>query len=270
MHETPSEVVRGRNEKNSNNNLIMNTEYDSELVERYFDNELSAVETRSVIERLQTDREFKALFDQEKALIRSIRAAGLQKDLLHLKEVEKNLQKSLGERRSRLSGIQPWYYAIAAAIALFVVATIWFIPGRETPEELFQSYFVPVGNVFEATTRGSVEATERSAAFQAYDQGNYQVAAEVFNTLLSQEKEPAVLLLNANANLALGNAGTARENLIILIRDFDDFDMAAKWYLGLCYLKEGDIEQARSVLEELGGAEVFYTSKAKELLKKVK
>jgi tetratricopeptide (TPR) repeat protein len=87
---------------------------------------------------------------------------------------------------------------------------------------------------------------------------------------LSQEKEPAVLLLNANANLALGNAGTARENLIILIRDFDDFDMAAKWYLGLCYLKEGDIEQARSVLEELGGAEVFYTSKAKELLKKVK
>jgi hypothetical protein len=59
----------------------MNTEYDIDLVERYFDNELSEGESALVDKRLKTDAEFKAIFDRERALIRSIRAAGLSRDL---------------------------------------------------------------------------------------------------------------------------------------------------------------------------------------------
>lgn len=245
----------------------MNTERDIGLVERYFDNELSASEVQILNERLKTDLEFRSIFDQERALIGSIRASGLRRDLLHLKEVEKEILKNRDEASGRRGWA--WYYSAAAAIALFIVAAVWLIPQRETPEQLFQAYFVPVVNAFETTKRGASETAERPAAYQHYDAQNFQAAAEMFGELLKETKEPELLLLSANANLAIGNTDVARENLIILIRDYDEMDMPAKWYLSLCYLKQGDTEQAKAVLEELERTEVSYTSKAKELLKKV-
>ena len=245
----------------------MSTERDIDLVERYFDNELSESDAQTLNERLKTDLEFRNMFDQERALIGSIRASGFRRDLLHLKEVEKEILKSRRAAAPR-SRVSAWYYAAAAAIAVFAVATVWLIPERETPEQLFQAYFVPVVNAFEPTKRGLSE-TDRSAAYQYYDAQNFQMAAEMFGQMLRDNKEPELLLLSANANLAIGNTDVARENLMILIRDYDEMDMPAKWYLSLCYLKQGDTEQAREVLEELEQTEVSYTSKAKELLKKV-
>lgn len=244
----------------------MRTEGDINLVERYFDNELSASEAQTVHERLENDPEFKAVFDQEKALIKGIRASGLHRDLLHLKEVEKEIltHRSGGHR----GGIRPWYYAMAAVVALFILAAVWMIRPRETPEQLFQTYFVPVTNVFETTRRGTA-FSERPMAYQYYDAKDYRMAADMFGQLMEEDQKPELLLLSANANLAIGNTAAAREHLTVLIRDYDEMDMPAKWYLSLCYLKEGDIVKARAVLEELGRTEVSYTSKAKELLKKV-
>lgn len=245
----------------------MSTERDIGLVERYFDSELSPSEAQDLYERLKTDPDLRSIFDQEKALIGSIRASGLRRDLQHLKEVEKEIHRSRsGAPRNRIT---PWYFAAAAAVAVFVVTSLWLVPQRETPEELFQAYFVPVVNAFETSKRGLPETSERPAAYSYYDAQNFQMAADLFGDMLKQGQTPELLLLSANANLAIGNADVAKENLMVLIRDYDEMDMPAKWYLSLCYLKQGDVEQARTVLEELGRTEVSYTSKAKELLKKV-
>lgn len=243
----------------------MNTEYDIDLVERYFDNELSADESALLDERLKSDVDFKAVFERERALIRSIRAAGLNRDLQLLKEVERGISATdQGKRR-----IQPWYYAVAAAVALFIVATLWMFPQQDTPDELFNDYFTPVSNTFSPALRGDDLTPSQPDAFRYYDQGDYNTAANMFGEMLVKKADPDVLLLSANANLAAGNTVVAEENLITLIRDFDDYDTAAKWYLGLCYLKQGNVDKARTVLEELGRIEVFYTGQAKELLEKV-
>ena len=243
----------------------MNTEYDIALVERYFDNDLLEGESALIDERLKSDAEFKAIFDRERALIRSIRASGLSRDLQLLKEVERGISAA---DRGRQRSLQPWYYAAAAAVTLFVVATLWLFPQHETPDELFDEYFTPVSNSFSPALRGG-EATSQPEAFRYYDQGNYVAAANRFADMLAREVDPDVLLLSANANLAAGNTVAAENNLIRLIRDFDNYDTPAKWYLGLCYLKQGNVDKARAVLEELGQREVFYTGQAKELLKKV-
>lgn len=245
----------------------MSTENDIDLVERYFDNELSETETLTLNERLKTDLDFRHMFEQEKALIGSIRASGLRRDLQHLRDVEKEIDRNRSEGTPSM--IRPWYYAAAAALVILVVATVFLMPARETPEQLFQAYFQPVTNAFETSKRGASESSERPAAYQYYDAKNYPMAAEMFGELLAENQEPEALLLSANANLAIGNTDVARENLLVLIRDFDEMDMPAKWYLSLCYLKQGDTDKAKAVLEELGQTEVFYTRKAKELLKKV-
>ena len=248
----------------------MNNDYDITLVERYFDRQLSESEAVEFQHRVRIDMSFKALVDQERLLIQQIRQTGLQKDLNYLKTLEKNLSNpnSTSWQFPRLV----WHYSAAAAIvAIMVVVGIWVYSPRQTSEELFTAYFKPYANIFEPTVRSSqtTPSTQRVEAFQAYEQGDYQKAARLFTALNKEKPEPGILLLLGNSNLILGNLKEAENNFITLRKDFDELDLQAQWYLSLCYLKSGDTKRARAILNELGGTEVTYAEKAKELLKKV-
>jgi hypothetical protein len=67
----------------------------------------------------------------------------------------------------------------------------------------------------------------------------------------------------------LGDIEAAKENFTTLNKEFDELDMQAKWYLSLCFLKSGDMKQAKAILKELGDTEISYATRARELLKKV-
>lgn len=242
------------------------SEEDITLVERYFDEELSESERKTFAARLTVDENFKSLVEHEKILINAIRHHGLQEDLQFLKNVERGLEdpKIVPMRVSR-----KWYYVAAASVAALLIVALFFRPQPST-QKLFAENFQPYPNVFEPTVRGTNEPTKRSAAFQAYEQGDYAKAVILFNQLLQEKKEPGILLLNGNANLMLGNVEEAKKNFITLNADFDELDIQSKWFLSLCYLKSGDMEHARPILEELGNTEISYARKAKELLKEVK
>jgi hypothetical protein len=248
---------------------------DIDLVERYFDNTLTEQETAQLKYRLDSDSELKRLFEQEKLLINTIRYQGAQNNLQFLKQLEQTLEQPQG----RLN-MKPWYYyAAAACIALLIAAGIFWPSSQDTSKDLYAAYFEPYPNVFEPTLRssnaashlrGSITATsERSEAFKAYEDENYEKASRLFATLIKENKEPGMLLLLGNSNLALGRTTEAKENFSELITTFDDLDIQAKWFLSLCYLKEGNVTQARELLKELGDTEISYATKARELLNKV-
>jgi tetratricopeptide (TPR) repeat protein len=247
----------------------MNTENENDitLVERYFDEELSQSEINSFHQRLEKDNNLKTLFIQEKTLLRGIRFAGLQRDLAKLKEIEATVARPETERGGKRTTF--FYLKVAAAIAILAVVIKLLMPVEEDSEKLFQAYFKPYPNVFEPTLRGTSEMTDRAETFLAYEQGNYQKALAGFNEILMNGHEPGVLLLAGNANLMLGNVQEAKNNFLLLIKNYDELDTQAKWFLSLCCLKEGDIDQAKIMWEELGGTEISYEKKAKELLKKV-
>jgi tetratricopeptide (TPR) repeat protein len=239
--------------------------YDIELVERYFDNELSDSEKSILEERLKNEEPFKNLFDREKLLISTIRFNAAKDQLQFLKGVEANVAR---KKTSHLQQFR-YYYAAAACVGVFIVAYLTLPLLKETPTELYSTYFTPHPNVFEPTLRGEHVVDERKEAFQTYDAGDYQRAAELFGKLLKENREPGMLLLAGNAHLMTGNIIEAKRNLTDLIDTYDDLDLQAKWYLALCYLREGNAEGARKLLKELGDTEISYAAKAKELLKKV-
>jgi Tfp pilus assembly protein PilF len=125
--------------------------------------------------------------------------------------------------------------------------------------------------MFEPTVRGNDNASlsPRTEAFQAYEQRDYARAVVLFNELRVTKEEAGVLLLLGNANLILGDIEAAKENFTTLNKEFDELDMQAKWYLSLCFLKSGDMKQAKAILKELGDTEISYATRARELLKKV-
>lgn len=246
---------------------MKHTEQDIALVEKFFDAELSAEELRHFNSRVEHDESFKALVHREKVIIGAIRNQGLIDNLQYLKSIEEKIQGN--QSYPTASGIKTWYYYAAAAVVALLIAFAFLLPGGQSNDELFAAYFSPYPNIVEPTVRGNDVATDRTAAFQAYERKDFQAAATGFEELIDAKEEPGLLLLLGNSNLMLGNAKEAQENFITLINKYDDFDMQAKWFLSLSYLKSGDTENARKILKELGETEVSYASKAKELLEKV-
>jgi len=240
------------------------TENDILLLEKFFDEEMNDAEREQLLRRVQDDEQFKALYEREKHLIMAIRHQGLQNNLVYLQSLEAAMQREPVATTSR-----KWYYLAAAAIAGTLVAVVVLLTRPNDPDKLFQAYFTPYPNVFDPTVRGE-QTPQHAEAFQAYEQGNYLKAADELNTLYKARPDAGVLMLLGNANLMLGRVAEAKQNFITLNDQFDSLDLQAKWYLSLCYLKSGDLEQARKILSELEKTDISYASKARELLEKVK
>jgi tetratricopeptide (TPR) repeat protein len=250
----------------------MNTHiHDIDLIQSYLDRSLSETEREKLEKRLKEEPLLKTMYQEQQQLISGIRYAHLQHKLEQLKALELTLpelekSKPAGNQISLLRYWKP----LAAAACISMIAVTFFLLNRpEDPAKLYANYFEPYPNIFEPIVRGeSNTVSKRSIAFQSYEAGDYQKAATLFQELLTEKKEPGMLLLLGNANLILNNTKEARNNFIMLINDFDEYDVQGKWYLGLSYLKEGDVKSAQLIMRELSNSEYSYAGKAKELLKK--
>jgi len=132
---------------------------------------------------------------------------------------------------------------------------------------MYAEYFQPYPNIFEPILRSQSITTRRSQAFQAYEQHHYQQAASLFSELLKEKKDVGALMLRGNSNLILGNTEAAKQDFMEILNSFEDFDIQAKWYLSLCYLKNGDTAMARDLLTEISGTETPEGVQAVKLLK---
>jgi len=248
-----------------------NNHNDIEWIERYLDRSLSTEEKKEMEKRLAGDPELKNKYVEYRKLIEGIRYAHLQDKVEQLKTLENSLGPVDLDTPSRQVWMHTYgkYLAAAAAVVLFVASYLIFMRPTD-PQEVFARYFEPYPNVFEPTVRGSGQDNRRAEAFIAYDRGDYEKAATLFAEQLKLKQEPGLLLLLGNTNLILGRTEEAQNNFLTLIKDFDELDGQAKWYLGLSYLKQGQTEKARLILQELGEPEVTYSKKANELLHEVR
>jgi tetratricopeptide (TPR) repeat protein len=244
-----------------------------DLIERYFDNAMTEEEKLTFMDRLKSDLELRHLFDRERLLINTIRFGAAKDHLNFFKDLEKSLPDITAERK-----ISPYiYYAAAASVVILVVAGIYFFSGNERTEtQLYAENFVPYPNVFEPTVRGSEEATKRALAFQKYEHGDYQQAADLFSEILVDQRDQGMVLLLGNAQLALGKIDDAKDNFSKVIegspeiKDSPELAAPAHWYLGLCFVKNGETQNAIETFEKLTKVDNPYAQRAKDLLKQLK
>lgn len=235
-------------------------EYDMDLVERYFDDELSADEKAMVEARVHHDAIFRKIFEDEKMLIGAIRFEGIRKNLEFLEEKERALSS---QRRFFIPG--RWLYLSAAAcvgaIALFLAK-----PWVNKSDRLFEAYFTPYPNLFETTMRGSGQSTEATEAYQAYEQEDFEKASTLFEKLSGENPSAGMLLLLGNAQLTLGKTQRAKATLTDLINNYNTLDVEAKWYLGLASLREGDEAEAIAYFREVAGTDNVFSHNARDVL----
>ncbi len=247
--------------------------HDIDLIQRYLDRSLTESEKKNLEERLKNEPALKTMYLEHQQLIKGIRYSYLQQRLQQLRALENVLPEIKGEEKK---GKQVWlvtYWkqavAVAACLVIGVVAyTLWNKPA--SAEQLYAQYFTPYPNVIEPIVRsGNETLTKRTEAFAAYEAGEYEKAAAFFTELLKEKEEAGMLLLLGNANLKLGRTADARSNFVKLIHDYNDYDNIGKWYLALSYLKDGDLQTAQVLLQEISNSEYSYAARAKKILKTI-
>jgi len=206
---------------------------------------------------------------------------------LNRQEAEKVLLEKQQELNERFTGVtdqhefqvKPTVFRlkkvlIAASIGLLITiaGTLYFIIDKSyTSEELYSQYYEPFYPDIELRGEDSNEIVY-SEAIEKYYCGEYAEAIRLFNSVIQHDSQ------NAQAQIFLGNALMNEENLVDAIKVFekiihkDDniYVTYADWYLGLCYLKNEEAENARVLFEKIVEQNSYWKQQASDILREMK
>lgn len=162
---------------------------------------------------------------------------------------------------------------IAASLILiiFTVAVIKFTL-KPTPESIFAQYYNRYEANIETRSEPTVGTSSLIIAIQLYDKGSYIAAIQSFlNIIKSDSNNTAARFFLGVSYMETKNISKAIENLNFVINQNDTaFVEHAEWYLALCYIKNGQKNDAISMLNKISTSQNFYKKMAVDVLKKLK
>ena len=246
-------------------------EIDIELIEKYLEHRLSKEQELEFQARLQTEKAFHEHVEKIKLLIEGIRYSGSKSSIRSkIEQLASTLPDiELGQKRQfKLTRTQFLKYAASFAL---ILAFAWLsrdVLLKPDHEEIFSANFEPYLNTGNGMVRGSVaDRSPEQLAYAAYDSENFADAVKQFDALLAKNDDAAMRLYLGNSLLALGEVESAKQQFLTLLQNDAGLIIQAKWYLSLCYLKNGEIDQAQEILQELSQNGKSYRKMASKILK---
>ena len=208
---------------------------------------MTSQELKDFNQLLELDNDFKVKVEDVKTMLTGIEAQSLKEQLDHFhKEIPETIVKKSIDRKVRHLNLSK--IAVAAAI-IIAVGSIWFFSTPQN-DKLYAKYFKPDPGL--PTTMSSTNNFDFYDAMVNYKHGDYKMAIDKWKILSENKPE------NDTLNYFLGVAHLANKNVIEAIPFLersveaeDDFVFLddAYFYLGLAYLKEGNIELAKKHLD---------------------
>jgi len=257
---------------------------DIEIIENYLEGKLSDQEVKDFDQRLTEDSDFNKLFKDIKILIEGIRFSTRKSVYDQLKIVEEKLPdinlKRSGKQTSIFTPkpskkVRPLYLKIAA-IAAILIGAYFISPISKIVyyNSLYNSNLEFYEGLGDNITRSdNQQESLKSTAFNYYYKKSFSEANEFFNN--NKDKTANSLIAHAYTYLKLKDYENAVQLLKNVIENkspqYDEFFIEqAKWYLAITYLKTGDIEETRILLNQLTSSTNDFTEKSIILLNKIK
>ena len=244
-----------------------------ELIDKYFSNTLSDNEYAVFNKLLQENSEFKEEFLFQKDLKKALQQNQRESLKATLQSFEKDLEKKKG-----LFTIKTWLAAASVIVLLGIGTLIFNSYSSEKPDKLYAEYFEPYRNIIRPVERGEDDGSIETKAFQAYENGKFYKAINLFNSVESFEEDnnDYIDFYKGISFMALDKYKEAIEVLLPIATEVEkgDYDISQKanWYLALAYLNSNEIEKARSQFYMIAHDEAFTFKKdeAQEILEKLK
>jgi len=159
------------------------------------------------------------------------------------------------------------YYSIAAILLLTIVSSIYLFFGRQSHNQTFDKYFKPYPNSVPLLRSAEPSSTLQKAMIE-YEVENYERSQKLLVDIPSGESNyiTAQFYLGVS-NLCLNQSYQAIINLKAVVEDNNnDLKEPALWYLGLTYLKNKDIENAKSIFQKIVSINGIYRQKSLQVL----
>ena len=241
----------------------------TELIERYFEGNLSPHERQAFERRAAQETAFSEEVTLQQQIREGLRATGRGRMLSQLEATESLMsayhpptQVLRFDDRSR----QRFYWAAAAAILLLIPAYLW-LQANPANERLFAAYFVP----YQQVASPAAAQDPLSRALMQYRNKNYAQALPILERIMEQgNASDSALFYKANVDLQLGRPWEAIDELQRIPAQ-SNLHQEAQWYLALAYLQANEREDAKKIVSEISAEPGHpYRNQAKRLASKLK
>lgn len=159
-------------------------------------------------------------------------------------------------------------FRLAAAVLVLSMLLFKTLTPSYSGNSVYEKYYEPLdanSNRLRGNSREVGGMLQEGIDY--YLSRDYTNAELAFNELRKMnENLQEVLLFSGLNEMGKGNYPAAIKLLNDLLSAEDQFVPEAQWYLGLCYIKTGEVQKARSLMETLSETEGIYKKKAQLIL----
>ncbi|MDC8002939.1 hypothetical protein POV27_02690 [Aureisphaera galaxeae] len=222
-----------------------------ETIEGYLNGSLPDSERMEFERQLENDPTLQQNVEDIKTLLIGVESAVLQDRMESFHEELPKDRPQAPEpqvQRSRRN----WYYGFGIAASIALAAALYFTPlGDDPNQSLFENYFEPDPGL--PTTMGSTNDFDFYEAMVDYKKGDYTMAITKWEALPEGTKGDTLTYFLGMAHLANRNETKAISYLEPLSQKTNPaFANETRYYLGLAYLKQDDVANAKKELAASG------------------
>jgi len=183
---------------------------------------------------------------------------------------EKLISAQYSVKSPKIKWIRLSTYITAASIALFIALRFLVVDSSQNHERLFSKHFQPFQIVGETRSSQPSESNILSDELvNLYINNKYNDAIPVIESYLDRyPNDNQASLMLTSAYLETNRDEKAEELLkrLVLENNNEFYAEVIEWYLALSILKQGKLEEAKSILTEIEMGKGFYSEKATSIL----
>lgn len=173
---------------------------------------------------------------------------------------------------SKAKSIKSSVISIAIAVLIVTVGYFLFTKLSMSPgQKLYTKYYETYPNQVPPSSLGGNESELKTEAFQAYDKGDFQKAAALFEQVQTQTDSDYALLYLGICQLELGRPEKAIPVLSLIPANSKTASKeVASWYEGLGYFKLNMLDKGKKSLQITAAKPNPYQDQALAILESLK
>jgi len=236
-----------------------------DLIERYFEGNLTPEEELFFIEEMKKSDSFKSEVEQYEFVFKGFRVAQEKQLRNQLKAYDNELDWKLKKKRKKP------YRAIISALSVAAVLAIALLLGdfsgsTSTNTGLAINFFKPYPNVIAPVSRGGGLDSDFFRAMKLYEAQEYSSAISLYDDLIpSSEFKNELYFYKGLSLLAEGNAEQALYNFDLMVEG-SNFDEPRKWYRSIALIHLDETSTATTLLEQIIDEQSYFKIYAEDLL----
>ncbi len=173
------------------------------------------------------------------------------------------------DTRSTISIPHSVRVAVASFAALIMFgAGLYMYTHRTIPaDKLFETYYEPYDGLMNVRSSNTEVANILVSAMHKYENKEFESALLLFETVLATDMNSITSRFYSGISYMATERFSVAETTFNKVIDHNDnlFIEHAEWYLSLCYLKTGEKDKARELLNTIAKTEGYYSRSARNL-----